>query len=148
VCQTTDRANVLVVTHHNENIKKCHHEILFGSVTTVPIITAAEKQNDTLTQTIEYRNMNCRQTKKVAPMSRKTVEVGKILAMVNVALACPDSTPDGREALCTMLETVLMDAGSYQGYSYIDTDEVEGNGTRRKYFAHKTNVDDYQECIK
>jgi len=81
-------------------------------------------------------------------MSRKTIEVGKILAMVNMALARPDSTPDGREAMCMMLESVLMDAGSYQGYAYLDTDEVEGNGTRRKYFAHKTNVDDYQEWIK
>jgi len=81
-------------------------------------------------------------------MSRKTIEVGKILGMVNMALAHPDSTPDGREAMCAILESVLMESGSYEGYAYLDTDEVEGNGTRRKYFAHKTNVDDYQEWIK
>lgn len=68
-------------------------------------------------------------------MSRKTIEVGKILKLANHVLANPNSTPDEREGICSMIETVLFETGNYNGYRYLDTDEIEGNGSRRHYFS-------------
>lgn len=63
----------------------------------------------------------------------KTVKIEKLLERVNNALAAPDSTPDGREALCAVLESVLLDANQYAGFSYLTTDEALGAGSRRRY---------------
>ena len=80
-------------------------------------------------------------------MARKTIEVGKILKMGNAFLSSHNTTPDEREAICAMLEAILFETGNYCGYSYNDTSEIEGNGTRRKYFASAANVDDYQAAM-
>ena len=75
-------------------------------------------------------------------MARKTIEVGKILKLANHFLANPNSTPDQREGVCAMIETVLFETGNYSGYRYLDTDEVAGSGTRRYYFpAAKIQAD-------
>lgn len=76
-------------------------------------------------------------------MPRKTIEVGKILNMVNAYLANENTTPDGREAMCAMLEGVLFETGTYRGYRYLDTAEIEGNGSRRHYFAASKIAGDY-----
>lgn len=76
-------------------------------------------------------------------MARKTIEVGKILKLANHFLANPNSTPDQREGVCAMLETVLFETGNYEGYRYLDTDEIEGNGTRRYYFPAAKIQEDF-----
>jgi hypothetical protein len=67
-------------------------------------------------------------------MPRKTINVSKVLELANNMLAHPASLPDGREATCEMLETILFASGQYDGYRYLDTSEIEGGGTRREYF--------------
>ena len=68
--------------------------------------------------------------------SRKQYSVAKMLKMANHYLARADSTPDGRETMCDMIENILHGSGNYQGYMYLDTSEINGNGTRRFYFPH------------
>lgn len=76
-------------------------------------------------------------------MGRKTIEVGKLLHMGNFFLASDNTTPDEREAVCSIIESVLQQTGNYQGYRYLDTAEIEGNGTRRAYFVSSLIDDDY-----
>lgn len=66
-------------------------------------------------------------------MPRKTVSVESLLRQANAMLAAKGSTPDGREAVCALLESVLLETGNYVGFRYLDTNEVEGAGTRRQY---------------
>lgn len=68
-------------------------------------------------------------------MPRKTVDMKQVLEMGNQILASEGSTPDGREAVCAFLEGMLFETGQYAGYKYLDTSEIEGNGTRRQYFS-------------
>lgn len=67
--------------------------------------------------------------------ARKTVEVGTLLRRVNFFLKNGNGSVDEREVMCTFIEGVLHDTGNYRGYAYLDTDEIEGNGTRRHYFV-------------
>lgn len=69
--------------------------------------------------------------------ARKTVEVGALLYRLNYFLASDKSTAEEREVMCTFVEGILHDTGNYEGYRYLDTDEIEGNGTRRFYFVSK-----------
>lgn len=85
-------------------------------------------------------------------MSRKTLEVGKIIYRVNNYLANPNSTPDGREAMIAMLEGVLFDTGNYQGFKYLDLKldedgnvETLGCGSRRYYFVSSKILEDYEK---
>jgi hypothetical protein len=78
-------------------------------------------------------------------MGRKTVEVGKLLNNAKKFLAAPDSTADGREAICSFIEGVLFETKNYEGYHYLDiayhddgTVKTLGSGSRRKYFANDT----------
>jgi len=68
-------------------------------------------------------------------MARKTVRVDRVREMTNDYLAHADSTVDGREAVANILESLLFETGQYAGFRYLDTAEIEGNGTRRHYFA-------------
>jgi hypothetical protein len=75
-------------------------------------------------------------------MARKTIEIAKTLQLVNAHLAAPDSTPDGREAVASMMESILFETGSYGGFRYLElemhndgTVKTLGNGSRREYFA-------------
>ena len=67
--------------------------------------------------------------------ARKTVEVGTLLHRLNYFLANDKGLPEEREVMCTFVEGILHDTGNYEGYRYLDTDEIEGNGTRRFYFV-------------
>ena len=80
----------------------------------------------------------------MAKPARKTIEVGTLLRRVNFFLASDRSTPDEREVMCTFIEGVLMDTGNYRGYAYLDTAEVEGNGSRRHYFVSGKIDADYE----
>jgi hypothetical protein len=74
-------------------------------------------------------------------MARKTIEIAKTLQMSNAYLAAPDSTPDGREAIASMITAILQDTGNYAGFRYLEQ-EMHANGTvktlgcgsRREYF--------------
>ena len=80
----------------------------------------------------------------MAKIARKTVEVGTLLRRVNFFLASENSTADEREVMCTFIEGVLFDTGNYRGYCYLDTAEIEGNGSRRHYFVSGKIDEDYE----
>ncbi len=74
-------------------------------------------------------------------MTRKTISVSKALAFANQTLAAPDTTPDGREAVCELIESILFESGQYAGFRYLEQEMHEdgtvktlGSGSRRKYF--------------
>jgi hypothetical protein len=77
-------------------------------------------------------------------VARKTVEVGKLLKIANNFLAAENTNADEREAVCSMIETVLFETGNYRGYCYLDMAEIEGNGSRRHYFVSGTIDADYE----
>ena len=80
----------------------------------------------------------------MAKTARKTVEVGTLLRRVNYFLASENSTAEEREVMCTFIEGVLHDTGNYRGYRYLDTDQIEGNGSRRHYFVSGKIDADYE----
>jgi hypothetical protein len=79
----------------------------------------------------------------MAKPKRKTIEVGTLLHRLNYFLASENSTAEEREVICTFVEGVLFDTGNYQGFRYLDTDEIEGNGSRRFYFVSEKIQADY-----
>jgi hypothetical protein len=80
--------------------------------------------------------------------ARKTIEVGTLLHRLNYFLASDRSTAEEREVMCTFVEGVLHDTGNYEGYRYLDTDEIEGNGTRRFYFVSSRIQEDYDAAAE
>ena len=75
--------------------------------------------------------------------ARKTIAVGTLLHRVNYFLASVNSTAEEREVMCAFIEGVLFDTGNYRVYRYLDTDQIEGNGSRRFYFVSGKLEDDY-----
>lgn len=72
-------------------------------------------------------------------MSRKTIAVDTVKKYVNSYLAHPNSSVDGREAMMSLIEAVLMETENYKGYRYLSKDEtgldeVEGMGSRVRYY--------------
>lgn len=65
---------------------------------------------------------------------RKTIEVEFVVQRANTYLSSAESTADGREAVCSIVESVLFEAGRYAGFRYLPTNEAAGAGTRREYF--------------
>ena len=64
-------------------------------------------------------------------MARKTVNVTDVLDRVNKALK--DSAPEyvqGRQALASLLEDLLMSTGNYHGFAHLATEFVEGKQER------------------
>jgi hypothetical protein len=84
----------------------------------------------------------------MAKVARKTVEVGKILRMANSFLAAENTTADEREGVCALMEAILFETGNYRGYRYLDTDQIEGNGSRRFYFPSGKIVDDHDADLR
>lgn len=80
--------------------------------------------------------------------ARKTVEVGKVLKIANNFLAAKHTTADEREAVAAVMEAILFETGNYRGYAYLPEenypDEVDGLGTRRRYFVSGTIDADYE----
>jgi hypothetical protein len=66
-------------------------------------------------------------------MPRKTVDVDTLVLMANRHLAAPDSTAEAREAICTYIEGVLFLADRYAGFRYLETNDIQGGGSRREY---------------
>jgi hypothetical protein len=85
-------------------------------------------------------------------MARKTIEVGKVLRMVNTFLAAKNTTADERESMCSFLEAVLFETGNYEGFRYLPASdypgEIDGTGTRRFYFASETVLADEAEELR
>jgi len=81
-------------------------------------------------------------------MARKTIGVGKILKMANTFLAAKNTTADERESVCAVMEAILFETGNYMGYAYLPKEdypnEVDGLGTRRRYFVSGTVDADYE----
>ena len=84
----------------------------------------------------------------MAKPARKTVEVGKMLRMANSFLAAENTTADEREGVCALMEAILFETGNYRGYRYLDTDQIEGNGSRRFYFPSGKIVDDHDADLR
>lgn len=83
--------------------------------------------------------------------ARKTVEVGTLLYRLNYFLANDKGLPEEREVMCSFVEGILHDTGNYEGYRYLDTDQIEGNGSRRFYFVSSKIQADYdaaEELVK
>lgn len=80
--------------------------------------------------------------------ARKTIEVGKVLKMANSFLAAHNTTGDERDAIAAFIEGVLFETGNYRGYAYLPghnyPGEVDGLGTRRRYFVSGTIDADYE----
>ena len=57
-------------------------------------------------------------------MGRKTFEVAALKKMINVSLADSSSTPEAREALATVLSSMLMGTNNYAGFRYLTENEV------------------------
>ena len=75
--------------------------------------------------------------------ARKTVNVGALLYRLNYFLGSDRSTAEEREVMCSFVEGILFDTGNYEGYRYLDTDEIAGNGSRRYYFVSSKIEDEY-----
>lgn len=60
--------------------------------------------------------------------SRKTVAIADVVAKVNRMIeVSPDDHKQGRYALATLLESVLLDTDNYAGYNYL-TSEFKKDG--------------------
>jgi hypothetical protein len=79
----------------------------------------------------------------MAKPARKTIEVGTLLHRLNYFLANDRGTVEEREVMIAFVEGILHDTGNYRGYRYLDTSEIEGNGSRRFYFVSGKLEDDY-----
>lgn len=50
---------------------------------------------------------------------RKNVSVATIRDRVNLMIAAPKSTEDGRKALGVLLSCLLLETGNYHGFNYL-----------------------------
>jgi len=75
--------------------------------------------------------------------ARKTVNVGTLLYRLNYFLANDKGLPEEREIMISFVEGILFDTGNYEGYRYLDTDEVEGIGSRRYYGVSSKIQEEY-----
>ena len=79
----------------------------------------------------------------MAKPARKTIAVGTLLHRLNYFLANDKGTADEREIMISFVEGILFDTGNYRGYRYLDTAEIEGNGSRRYYFVSSKIQEEY-----
>lgn len=88
----------------------------------------------------------------MAKVARKTIEVGKVLRMVNHFLAAENTSADEREGVASLLEAILFETGNYRGYRYLDNDSAMadplGAGSRRFYFPSDTIVEDHDAELR
>lgn len=74
--------------------------------------------------------------------TRKTISLEELTDRVNKMLAdSDDDLVEGREALGVLLETVLLEADAYAGFSYLPSEWEKGNlktdgidESRRRYY--------------
>ena len=59
-------------------------------------------------------------------MSRKTIKVEDVRVMVNdMLLNSPDSSKAERDGMISVLESILHKTGNYEGFMYLDKDDME-----------------------
>ena len=58
---------------------------------------------------------------------RKTASIASILKRTNYRLAHSRCTPEGRTGMYMVLESILHDAGLYQGFGYITREQMFDN---------------------
>ena len=84
----------------------------------------------------------------MAKTARKTVEVGTLLYRLNYFLKNDRGSVEEREIMIAFIEGVLQDSGNYRGFAYLPAEdypgEVDGLGTRRRYFVSGTVDADYE----
>ena len=84
----------------------------------------------------------------MAKTARKTIEVGTLLHRVNYFLKNDKGSVDERDVMIAFIEGVLQDSGNYRGFAYLPAEdypgEVDGLGTRRRYFVSGTVDADYE----
>ena len=84
----------------------------------------------------------------MAKPARKTIAVGTLLHRLNYFLANDRGTADEREIMISFVEGILFDTGNYRGFAYLPAEdypgEVDGLGTRRRYFVSGTIDADYE----
>lgn len=69
------------------------------------------------------------------PAKRKTIDVARIRDMANSSLAnSREEYRESREGVASLLESVLMETGNYNGFQFIDGTNGETDRTRRKYY--------------
>ncbi len=85
-------------------------------------------------------------------LTRKTVEVGKLLSMANHFLSASNTNQDEREAVSQFMEAILFETGNYQGFRYLPNDhgelDFETDGTRRFYFPSKKIQSDFEAELR
>ena len=68
--------------------------------------------------------------------------------MANYFLAAKNTTAEERQAVCSFLESILFETGNYEGFRYLSTDEISGNGSRRFYFDNEVTRPAFEEDVK
>ncbi len=63
----------------------------------------------------------------------KTIKVETVKTMANYFLAHKNTNDGERQAIASFIESILMGSENYKGFDYLETDEVLGAGTRRRY---------------
>jgi hypothetical protein len=81
-------------------------------------------------------------------VSRKTIEVGKLLNMANHFLNAKNTNTDERIAIAQFLESILFETGNYEGYRYNESLEVDGMGSRRYYFPSEKIREDAEADLR
>ena len=54
----------------------------------------------------------------------KTIKVEKIRTQINSMIAGSTCSPDGRQGMIQVLESILHESGNYNGFRYLLPDEV------------------------
>jgi hypothetical protein len=67
-------------------------------------------------------------------MARKTFEVEKLRESVNYSLrTSPNWESRARQAIATLLESVLFETGNYKGFRYLESETDENGHLRTDY---------------
>ena len=77
-------------------------------------------------------------------MSRKTINVAKMLYWANFQLARQDEIADQayKQGICDMIEHILHDTGNYRGFGYHQTEGFEPTKDNYQYFSRYYFVSD------
>ena len=54
----------------------------------------------------------------------KTIKVEKVRTQINSMIAGSTCSPDGRQGMIQVLESILHESGNYNGFRYLLSDEV------------------------
>ena len=65
--------------------------------------------------------------------NKKTVSVELVLTKVNKALKSKDLDQSAKSALCTLLESILLETNNYKGFYYIHSQVTLDNNFDRVY---------------